>query len=471
MKPGKTSIKRVVSFCIAGTVGLIIWFAPTPLGLSLQGQRSLAILLTILILFILQPLREGPVVLAALVATVMFGVIPSGKEPVGAVFAGFFCSAFWIITSAFVISIAIIRSGLGRRIVYGLISKIGGSSLGIGYALTFSNYAVSPVTPSITARGAGISLPIARSICTAFKWSPRFSKYVCFTSSMATFTSAGAFLTASTSGPIVMALAGSVLGVEISWITWFIAALPATLTLLLLQPLLIHKLFPPEPRLRKNPRAKEVASRALGEMGPLSRPEKITLAVFLLVIALWATQVWHQISAAIAGLLGIAVLMLTGVMKPENLRELNFNVLLALAGLYSISSIVAANGGFEWIAQSVAGPLTALPPIMFMVVFGVLLCYLHILFMVTSAMALSIVPPLFAVALGAGVPLTSIALLSGILVNGCAHFVPFHTVNLAHYETGTFNISELLKIGLLLSTLMFLLVLLAIPCWKLLGLA
>ena len=341
--------------------------------------------------------------------------------------------------------------------------------MGLGYALTFSNYAISPATPSLTARGTGIALPIARSVCTAFKWRPHFSKYICFTSSMATYTTALGFMTASTSGLVVAAFASSILGVEVSWVTWAIAALPATLTLLLLQPWLIHKLYPPEPALRKIPRAKKMAKGKLQEMGPLSHQEKITVAVFVLVIALWATQLWHHISAAIVGLLGMVILMLTNVLKVEDLRDINFNILLALAGLYSLSSIVAASGGFEWIAQTVAGPLSGLSPAIFIALFGVLLCYLHAPFMVTSAMALSIVPPMFAIALGAGVPLTVIALLSGILVNGCAHFVPFHTVNWAFYETGTFKTSEVLKLGLVLSTLAMLLVLASVPFWSLIG--
>lgn len=460
--------ERLIGLCIALAVGLIVWFSPAPTSLSLEGQKSLAIFLTALLLILTRPIPGGPAVLATLVAAALLGVT-GGKNTVAAVFAGFSCSAFWIITSAFVITIAIVRSGLGRRIAYTLISKIGGSSLGLGYALTLSNYAISPATPSITARGAGIALPIARSFCTAFKWRPHFSKYICFTSSMATYTTALGFMTASTSGPIVVAFASSILGVEVSWTAWVIAALPATLALLLLQPWLIHKLYPPEPALRKIPRAKKMANSKLREMGPLSHQEMITLAVFVLVIALWATQLWHHISASIVGLLGMVVLMLTNVLKPEDLRDLNFNILLALAGFYSLSSIVAASGGFEWVAQTVAGPLSVLSPAIFIALFGVLLCYLHFPFMTTSMMALSIVPPMFAIALGAGAPLMVIALFSGILVNGCAHFVPTHPVNWAFYEMGTFKTSELLKLGLLLSTLSMLLVLASVPFWGLIG--
>jgi DASS family divalent anion:Na+ symporter len=460
--------RQLIGLCVALAAGLIVWFAPTPAGLSLMGQRSLAILLTALLLVLLRPIPGGPAVLAALVAAALLGVT-GGKKAVDAVFSGFSCSAFWIITSAFVITIAIVRSGLGQRIAYALISKVGGSSLGMGYALTFSNYAISPATPAITARGAGIALPVARSVCTVFKWRPNFSKYICLTSLMATHTTALGFMTASASGPIVAALASSVLGVEVSWVAWVIAALPATLTLLLLQPWLIHRLYPPEPALRKISRAKKMAKIRLQEIGPFSRHEKITVAVFGLVIALWATELWHHIDAAIVGLLGMVILMLTTVLKMEDLRDINFNILFALAGLYSLSSIVAASGGFGWIAQTIAGSLSGLPPAIFMALFGVLLCYLHAPFMVTSAMALSIVPPMFTIALAAGASLTVIALLSGILVNGCAHFVPFHTINWAFYETGTFKTSEVLKLGLLLSTLAMLLVLVSVPFWGLIG--
>jgi len=62
-----------------------------------------------------------------------------------------------------------------------------------------------------------------------------------------------------------------------------------------------------------------------------------------------------------------------------------------------------------------------------------------------------------------------IALLSGILVNGCAHFVPFHTINWAFHETGTFKTSENIKLGFILATLAMLLVLASVPFWGLIG--
>jgi DASS family divalent anion:Na+ symporter len=466
----RVTLKQVICFGVAGAVGLIVWLMPTPIGLTPMGQKSLAVFLAALLLLILRPTHTAICMIGVLAVAAFAGIEAPGRTTVQLVFSGFSVPAFWLITTAFIIGIAVSHTGLGERIAYKLISKFGKSSLRTGYALTLSNYAVSPVTPAIVARGAGIFLPISRGICAARGWKPRYSRYIMLTSAMATHTSGGAFMTAAASGPIIAALASGILGVEISWLLWFMAALPATLTLLLLQPWIIHKLYPPESNLRSAPNAEKIARRRLAEIGPLSTQEKILLVVFAVVVGLWAAQLIHGINAALVGLLGVTILMFTAVIKLEDLTTINFNILLTLGFFLSLVAMAGGNGVFVWLAGGMTSVLGPLSPMIFLVLAAVILCYFHLPFVAVSSMALVFAPVIFTVALGMNVSFVGVGLLSGIIIGMCAHFAVAHINNIAYYDTGTFGTREVLKVGLILSTLGMLLVILFLPYWSLLGL-
>lgn len=69
-----------------------------------------------------------------------------------------------MIWSACILSIGFVKSGLGRRIAYSMLSKFGGSSLGVAYALGTADLIMAPAMPSVTARSGGIILPVVKAI-------------------------------------------------------------------------------------------------------------------------------------------------------------------------------------------------------------------------------------------------------------------------------------------------------------------
>ncbi len=85
---------------------------------------------------------------------------------------GYSNSVTWLVFSAFMVSSAFIKTGLGRRIAYILIGKFGSSSLGLGYVAAITDLILSPATPSNTARTGGIVYPIFLIIASALGSEP-----------------------------------------------------------------------------------------------------------------------------------------------------------------------------------------------------------------------------------------------------------------------------------------------------------
>ena len=57
-------------------------------------------------------------------------------------------------------------SGLGNRLAYFMVGLIGRTSLGLCYAVTFTEAAMAPFIPAIVAR-VGVLLPVVRSLAAA----------------------------------------------------------------------------------------------------------------------------------------------------------------------------------------------------------------------------------------------------------------------------------------------------------------
>ncbi len=69
--------------------------------------------------------------------------------------------------SAFTLSAAFVTTGLGKRIAYLLIGKIGNTTLGLGYVTVFLDLVLAPATPFLTPR---VRAALCYQSSTAWRW-------------------------------------------------------------------------------------------------------------------------------------------------------------------------------------------------------------------------------------------------------------------------------------------------------------
>lgn len=63
----------------------------------------------------------------------------------------------WLIAIAFWLSGGFIKSGLGNRIAYGIVSLFGTTTLGLTYSLVFAEALLAPAIPSVAARAGNMA--------------------------------------------------------------------------------------------------------------------------------------------------------------------------------------------------------------------------------------------------------------------------------------------------------------------------
>lgn len=78
----------------------------------------------------------------------------------------------WLIVSALLMAEAVEKTGLGCRLSLLFILAVGGTPLGLTYALMGADLVLAMGMPSTTAREGGVFLSILRGICQAYSSYP-----------------------------------------------------------------------------------------------------------------------------------------------------------------------------------------------------------------------------------------------------------------------------------------------------------
>ena len=73
----------------------------------------------------------------------------------------------WLIAIAFWLSGGFIKSGLGNRIAYGIVSLFGKTTLGLTYSLVFAEALLAPAIPSVAARAGNMACNKCSTLCAA----------------------------------------------------------------------------------------------------------------------------------------------------------------------------------------------------------------------------------------------------------------------------------------------------------------
>jgi DASS family divalent anion:Na+ symporter len=396
---------KVWKLGICVLVAVIILLLPTPAGLTVAAWQLFAMYLAGIFGLVFRPFPEAVVLLSVIaVSGLAFGNM-------GALLSGYASSSAWLVFSAFMIGTAFISSGLGRRVAYILIGKFGRTTLRLGYVAAVTDLAISPATPSNTARTGGIVYPIFRSIAVALDSNPgatarRVGAYITLTLYYISFTTGYTFLTAMAPNVLILSFANSILKVQVDWILWAKAAIIPGLVTLFLIPWVVYKLYPPEIKKIDNV---VLAEKGLAELGPMSRREKTLAVLFVLAVLGWALGSFFKIDATAVAVGFVAACLLTGVITWDNIlgSKSAWSTFMWYGGIIGLADALSRAKFFEWLAKLIASNVNfagvhSLAIMAALVLFSLAIRYL---FASMAAYVATMIPVLFTIALVAHVPL------------------------------------------------------------------
>ncbi|HCR6615578.1 TPA: anion permease, partial [Shigella flexneri] len=358
----------------------IIGFMPAPAGLSELAWVLFGIYLAAIVGLVIKPFPEPVVLLIAVAASmVVVGNLSDGAFKTTAVLSGYSSGTTWLVFSAFTLSAAFVTTGLGKRIAYLLIGKIGNTMLGLGYVTVFLDLVLAPATPSNTARAGGIVLPIINSVAVALGSEPeksprRVGHYLMMSIYMVTKTTSYMFFTAMAGNILALKMINDILHLQISWGGWALAAglpdcriaglpdcriaglpdcriagLPGII-MLLVTPLVIYTMYPPEIKKVDN---KTIAKAGLAELGPMKIREKMLLGVFVLALLGWIFSKSLGVDESTVAIVVMATMLLLGIVTWEDVvkNKGGWNTLIWYGGIIGLSSLLSKVKFFEWLAE------------------------------------------------------------------------------------------------------------------------
>ena len=448
------------------------WLVPPPAGVGLAGWRLFGVFAATMLGLVLQPIAGGALVLMAVTMAVLVGGLPLEQA-----LAGYADPSVWLVMGAFMISRALIKTGLARRIALIFVRAFGKSSLGVSYALTFSDMVLASAIPSNGARSGGVILPILRSIAELYGSQPGATapllgcflitavyQGICITSAM--------FYTGQASNPLAASMATNTFHFPITWASWLVAGSVPGICSLLAVPYVVYRLNPPA--IKRTPEAAAYAAGELRIMGRLSRSEWITLGVFVTVCLLWITAKWNHLDITVTALLGSTTLLAIGVIDWEDVKneKAAWDIFIWYGGVLRMGLALGEVGVTGAFAKSVASNFGTAGWITLFVAALAIYFYTHYGFASITAHLLAMYTPFVAVLVAKGAPLGLMVFTFAIFANlaaGLTHYgttpspmyyaadyVPFRTfwgtglvisfVNLAIFSTVGFAWWKLLGI-------------------------
>ena len=448
-------------------LALGIWFAPRPAELQAEAWQLFAIFAAAIFAVVS---GAASILLAAILALVA-AVMTRTLEPAVA-YGGFSEGFILLIVVAFLVGRGVVNSGLGARIGLMLVRTFGKSSLGLAYSMVATDAVIAPAFPSNTAR-SGVLFPIVYSLAESNGSHPweasrkRLGAFLMMTSMAGLGLSSALWLTAMAANPVGAAIARQQ-GVDLTFVSWFVASSVPTITAMVVIPWMLYKLFPPE--LKKTPDAPGAAAARLAELGAMSSREWITLATFAGMVTGWGLAGTLGLDSTAVAFLGLAVLMLAGIFTMEDIKASGdaLETLIWFAILYTISSELDQLGFMAYVGDQLGGLVDGLAWPVTYVLLLLIYVLIHYLFVSQTAHLLA----LFGVFLGLSQPEVPPALMAMGLLFATNYFSVItpqgSSANVIFVGSGYLEGNEVYKYGGLCTLTAFLIYVIVGTPWVLL---
>ena len=333
-------------------LGLVLWFVPHSDAIDTKAWHLFVIFFTTIVAIILNPMPMEAIAVTSIAVSSATDTLTLGQA-----LSGFSDGIVWLVVFAFFISRGFSKTNLGRRIAYFFISKLGHSTIGLGYGLIITELILAPLIPSVTARGGGIVFPIAKSLVDEYgretgassKKTAGYIMQICFQANIITSTM---FLTAMAANPLVVKIALDN-GIIISWGTWAVGSIIPGLISLFLLPLVLYKLYKPE--ITHSESAPKIAALELSKIGRFAMNEIILMCVFLFLITFWIVGSKFGINATMTALFGFTILLLSGVLTMEDAiaEKGAWKTFIWFATLLMLSGFLSTFGLINWLGDQI----------------------------------------------------------------------------------------------------------------------
>ena len=397
--------RRIKLGCAAaGALAAAALIATCPIpGLSYRATAVLGILIMAIVWWITGVLPEF---VTAVVMAVLF-VVVAGIS-VGATFSTFASSTWWLLLSAFTLGVGMKTSGLMKRIALAIVRKFPRTFRCQVIAQLVTGTVLGPLIPSLAVKGAMLA-PLAMNIGDELGYERQGKRATGLFAAMLVGirTVAPTIVSASITGYALMATLPADVQEQFNMASWFVAALPWLVVVLVLNYFLVMGIYGRGEKAASgsetvgapgNAQSLKQSSRGgIDEggnqpipdgLGPLSVVEKRMLGIILVTVVLWATEPFHHVSAMAVGLAAlVAMFVLKVIDVPAFKSGVNWTSLLFIGIALGLGSVFAEAGLNDWVMQTCGPAFQALAGNPYLLVLGIGVITVVLRFLIVSEVA------------------------------------------------------------------------------------
>ncbi len=454
--PAKLALKVIPPIAVFGAVLL----APTPDGLTPQGQRALAVMALAVVLWATETV---PIAVTGIVGIVLL-VLVKGVPGVEEALYGFGQPVTYFLVGILTLGLAVQRSGLAERMAVYLIQLAGGSPRLLYVQMLVSFAALTFALPSASTRGV-IMVHVYEQVMAHWQI-PRespLSKSVMM--AMGSLNRLGS--TALLAGGITPVVASSLLG-DFSWTRWFVLMAMPFYTILFFGGIALFFFY------RSGFDLKPAPVGNLLQTGPMSLAEKKAAAIALGTALLWFTDFAHGLPPAVPALIAMGIILLPGIGLlswrdfEQNLGWSNFFV---IATSLSLAQALVASGAAAWFADTLVGSVGGLrgSPFLLLLALAGASAFVRLMMPNISGYLAFLIP----VAMSTGQSLGLNPLVCGLTVVVVGDAVVFYpagsTASVFIFQRADIKSQEVFRFGLIMTAIAIAVVFLILPYWNLAG--
>ena len=335
-------------FLFAVLTGLILYSLETPAELSLEGYRTLIIVIMAIILIIFEPIPLPGVAIMMLFLQVLLGI--DGPNDVA---KSFMSDAVFFIMGSLMLAVAIVSQGLDSRLALGIIKLTGNKTwrivLGFVSISAFLSSFIGEHT--VTAMMMPVGLTLIYNTSTDRAVTKNLAALILF--SIAYGSAMGSIGTPSGGGRnVIMIGYWQEFGVaDITYLGWMKYAYPMLLFEIPIAVAILWFTFKPKQKILDS--AIRKLKIQVAKKGAMTGQDLTTIIVFCIVFLGWVFFS-DKFGLGIIALMGVFLYLVLGLIRWSDLnRNTNWGVILLFGAAISIGLQMKETGAAFWIANSV----------------------------------------------------------------------------------------------------------------------
>lgn len=329
-------------------------------GLSSKAMLFIGFAIAAVILWIIDIFPDYVVALGMLMAWVVSGIVS-----VEVALSGFGSTTWLFMIFIMAMSAAIIKSGILYRFSLHALKWFPPSYRGQMWGIAAGGIIMNPLIPSSNAK-VTLGVPMAQTLAESLGFANKSAGAASFGLAAMIFYGFIAPFVLTGSYTNIMAYGLASTEQSISWMQWFIYALPGFIIFSIFMVIVLLMLFRNPVATLKNTVTREVLDEQLRLLGPLSKLEIYSLLTVVVCIGLMIIQPLHGLDSTWIMFIGFAFLVISGILDRQTIASgIDWTFLLFLGVAFSFASITeelaisTAMSSFlaEHMAWAVASPL------------------------------------------------------------------------------------------------------------------